>query len=108
MAHKIATGLKVPALATVSNIYCDDCVSAAHPKSTTTQHQSQLFQPAGALLLVLGLIMLASCLIWGAWARLVLNSKRHSRKETPIMMKIIDFLQASPISFGSHRLYENI
>ena len=26
MAHKIATGLKVPALATVSNIYCDDCV----------------------------------------------------------------------------------
>ena len=103
MAHKIATGLKVPALATVSYIYCDE-----HPKSTTTQHQSQLFQPAGALLLVLGLIMLASCLIWGAWARLVLNSKRHSRKETPIMMKIIDFLQASPISFGSHRLYENI
>ena len=78
MAHKIATGLKVPALATVSNIYCDDCVSAAHPKSTTTQHQSQLFQPAGALLLVLGLIMLASCLIWGAWARLVLNSKLQS------------------------------
>ena len=94
MAHKIATGLKVPALATVSY--------------NPTQHQSQLFQPAGALLLVLGLIMLASCLIWGAWARLVLNSKRHSRKETPIMMKIIDFLQASPISFGSHRLYENI
>jgi len=41
MAHKIATGLKVPGLAT----------------------------PAGALLLVVGLVMLALSLIWGVWAR---------------------------------------
>jgi len=41
MAHKIATGLKVPGLAT----------------------------PAGAFFLVLGLIMLASTLAWSTWAR---------------------------------------
>ena len=62
MAYQIATGLKVPGLATVSSIFLE-WGGVCHQ-----WHWS--LQPAGALLLVVGLIMLTSSLIWGAWARL--------------------------------------
>ena len=63
MAHKIATGLKVPGLATVSSIIFQVCLLHSY--------WPWLLQPAGALLLVVGLVMLALSLIWGVWARSV-------------------------------------
>ena len=73
MAHKIATGLKVPGLATVSYETCIFwilvCAQVGSTDNYCSGSQSWQFQPAGAFFLVLGLIMLASTLAWSTWAR---------------------------------------
>ena len=64
--------------------------------------------------MVVGMIMLASSLIWGVWARLVPCSIAHIRSSESgsgvfsSCKRIINYLQASSIPFGSHRLYTNI